>query len=436
MVSFSRKAITRMQSMILVAVVVIASIAVVGVYYATLPPAKSEIKIGAALSQTGSMGALGFLILNGYKLWLEQVNERGGLLGIPVNIVAYDDKSDPVTTKSLYERLVTVDEVDLLLGPFSSACTFPMHPVAEKYEMVNFNPINNAVKLYIQGWTYIFYMAPGNVPMWQQWALMAEYFNHYWPGEIKTVAFMNIADLYSRDGANNAAGWFEENGYDVLVVEEIPKGATDVSTPISKIKELDPDLFGIYGFLGEETLAIRTAKELGWQPKIWCSGGGGANVAAYADTLGVDSNGVTFTCSFNPESINPLTQKFVKDYTAKCGDAPDNKGVSGYNAAYLLEEIVTAVGMEGIEDQSLLRDYMIKTPMECVLGPWKIIEPPDNVLFYYQAGEKKTDTFANIPYYSAVMVQWQHEKWAIVYPEDVATADPWFPMPEFGTTPS
>src|SRR5690349_5122645 len=78
------------------------------------------IRIGASISLTGKDSRSGKELQNGYKLWEEQANAKGGVLGRQVEFVIYDDQSDPETSAKLYEKLISEDKVDLIIGPYSS----------------------------------------------------------------------------------------------------------------------------------------------------------------------------------------------------------------------------------------------------------------------------------------------------------------------------
>ncbi len=87
---------------------------------APVTEAQPPIRIGASLAQTGVYAALGQNLLRGYQLCVKHTNEKGGVLGRKLELVLYDDGSDPATALRLYEKLITQDKVDLVLGPFSS----------------------------------------------------------------------------------------------------------------------------------------------------------------------------------------------------------------------------------------------------------------------------------------------------------------------------
>ena len=91
-------------------------------------------RIGVSVSLTGIFGKDGNLVKDAYTLWKDTVNAKGGINGSPVEIIFYDDKSDPATSAKLIEQLVVSDKVDLLLGGFGSDAVFAGSAVAEKYQ--------------------------------------------------------------------------------------------------------------------------------------------------------------------------------------------------------------------------------------------------------------------------------------------------------------
>src|SRR3990172_8496157 len=99
-----------------------------------VPPTEAPpIRIGASLPLTGDFSEPGTAAKLGYELWVDEVNKAGGLLGRQVEFVLYDNASDPDTAVADYERLITEDKVDLVVGPFSSRLVIPTSEVAAKY---------------------------------------------------------------------------------------------------------------------------------------------------------------------------------------------------------------------------------------------------------------------------------------------------------------
>src|SRR5262249_32802825 len=82
------------------------------------PGPGEPIKIGFSMALTGPLAANGKQALLGAKIWEEETNKRGGLLGRPVKVVFYDDQSNPSTVPGIYTKLLDVDKVDLVVGPY------------------------------------------------------------------------------------------------------------------------------------------------------------------------------------------------------------------------------------------------------------------------------------------------------------------------------
>lgn len=118
------------------------------------------ITFGAALSLTGKTSTEGRLVKQGYDLYVDQINARGGFkVGdktYKVAIKYYDDQSDAITSAKLYERLINEDGIKLLLGPYSSGITFAASPVAEKYQVPMVAAHAAATTVYSRGFKYLF----------------------------------------------------------------------------------------------------------------------------------------------------------------------------------------------------------------------------------------------------------------------------------------
>ena len=89
----------------------------------------NPITIGFAMSLTGPLAANGKQALLGMKIWEEEINAKGGLLGRPVKLVYYDDQTNPSTIPGIYTKLLDVDKVDLVIGPYATNMAAPAMPV-------------------------------------------------------------------------------------------------------------------------------------------------------------------------------------------------------------------------------------------------------------------------------------------------------------------
>ncbi|HEV2457003.1 MAG TPA: ABC transporter substrate-binding protein, partial [Ktedonobacterales bacterium] len=116
----------------------------------------TPIKIGFTVSLTGDFSADGQAFLQGYQLWAKKVNDSSGILGRQLALVYYDDASstDQVTTD--YQKLITVDHVDLLFGPFSTLLTKPASVVANRYGVALVEGAGGGPSVFTQGLNNVF----------------------------------------------------------------------------------------------------------------------------------------------------------------------------------------------------------------------------------------------------------------------------------------
>jgi branched-chain amino acid transport system substrate-binding protein len=132
----------------------------------TFGPALSEssaaeppIRIGSSLSITGRQYSLqGGYCREGYLLCQKHVNAQGGVLGRPIELVIYDDGSDEKTAAHNYEKLITEDKVDAVLGPYGSAITEAVADVTEKHRMLMIAPTAGTSSIWEKGRRYLIMM--------------------------------------------------------------------------------------------------------------------------------------------------------------------------------------------------------------------------------------------------------------------------------------
>jgi branched-chain amino acid transport system substrate-binding protein len=331
---------------------------------------KKEILFGAAVSQTGGYGPSGTEVIKGYQLWAKQVNQKGGLLGRPVKLVLYDDKSDPSTTGTLYSRLITVDNVDFLLGPFSSACGLTAAPVAESYKKVMIQ-LNNAKTLYTSGWEYNFMVIPMGLADFAPEVFFTKYLPSLSP-PVKTVAVINTADVYPRAVIAQIPDYCKQAGYQIVMTQEVPKNVTDVSVIVTKAKEQMADVLWVAGYFPEETLIIKTAKSLDYHPKVVaCSVSAG--MKDFQPTLQDMAVGVNDPISYGayPSLVGkvPGLREFLDAFKSDYGYLPDQKAAVGYSICQVLQNAIE--GTQGVDNEKV-RQWLLTNQVATVTFPWKV----------------------------------------------------------------
>jgi len=200
------------------------------------------ISIGAAVSETGKYAREGKDVRQGYNLWADWVNGEGGGIAMgnqvcQAEILFYDDESDPDTVSRLVEKLITEDEVEILLGPYSSSMTMAASAIAEKYDVIMVEGNGSSETLFERGFKNLFaVLTPaGNYGESALKSLSAL------GAESVVIAYEDTA--FPTSVATGAVAWAEEYGMDVLAVETYPKDVADVSGIMAKFKELEPDVF-------------------------------------------------------------------------------------------------------------------------------------------------------------------------------------------------
>ena len=176
-----------------------ASVAAIVIAVALPATAQAPIKIGASISMTGTYAKPGIYQKEGYELCVQEANDKGGLLGRKIDLVVYDDQSTPATGQRLYEKLITEDKVDVVMGPYSSAISEAVANVTEKYKKVMVAPLAATTSIFKKGRKYIFMViSPAEVYLEGLVDIAAK-------RGLKTIAIVNEDTLFPKTAANGTA---------------------------------------------------------------------------------------------------------------------------------------------------------------------------------------------------------------------------------------
>jgi branched-chain amino acid transport system substrate-binding protein len=377
--------------------------------------AQKPIRIGATLAQTGVYAVPGQNQLRGYQLCAKHVNDKGGVLGRKLQLVIYDDGSDPVTAVGLYERLVTRDRVDLVLGPFSSNISEAVADVSEKYRMPMVAPVAAAVSIYRKGRKFIYSMLPP-VEVYHEGLIdMAV------TRDLRSVAVINNDELSAKAGAQGTIELAKKRGLQVVFVDVHPLGSTDFSTTLTKIRAANPDVLAGFTRFQDAVAIIRQMKSLNVNPRM-VGLTVGVDTIKFYEELGRDAEFVYGATAWVPELVElragglipiarqyPGAREFVQSYKREFPGADSSyHSAAGYGGCEILVE---AIRRAGALDSDKLREAILRIDRNTVFGRFKV--DPDGV----QIGHKM------------LTVQWQEGKKVIVWPEELAPGKPRFPTP-------
>ncbi len=367
------------------------------------------IKIGASLPLTGDFSEPGTAAKMGYELWVEQVNNAGGLLGRQVELTIYDNASDPDTAVADYERLITEDKVDLVVGPFSSRLVIPTSEVAAKYGYAFPEPAGGAPGVFDRGLTNIFFCQPA--PGADQAIPFADYILAL-PEDSrpKTFAVVSADDPFNLGVVEAAEKLLTDGGLTSLMKEVYPPDTKDFSSIAAKVADADPDLI-LGGTIFEDSVAqIQAYQAAGYQPRGAFFTTGPSLPKEFSEALGPATEGIFSAISWFEDSTTETNPEFVKAFHDKNGVDPiAEDSANAYTVGQVLQQAIE--NTQSIDNAKLI-DEMHKSTFTTVVGPLKFDE-------------------VGKPQGSFMILQWQGGKYVIVYPDFAKQSDPVWPKPEW-----
>ncbi|MFJ5262466.1 amino acid ABC transporter substrate-binding protein [Streptomyces sp. NPDC088387] len=360
------------------------------------------ITIGISLPLSGPVADASEPAYAGYKVWVEQLNASGGLLGRQVELKVLDDGFDQNTVVSNYNRLISQDRVDLLLGTFSSKLNLPASAVAERNKMLYVEPSGGAEEIFDRGYEYLFFAQPSTS------LDLPEQFVNY------------ISSLPADERPKTAAYPTQDDPNTDVTVEEFRKQLTELGVksvysekyapetvnfdPIaSAIARAEPDLV-IHGAVAANDGAglVKALQKQQFSPDMMFQTNAPSLVGSYPKAVGEkNTEGIFTTTAWSSKSTYTGNAQFVKDYTKEYGSAPTDDAANAYTAGQVLEAAVEHVGSL---DQTKLADWLHSSPVSTIVG----------VLRWDERG---------VPEGDMLLAQWQNGTLQFVAPDGQQTTD-------------
>jgi branched-chain amino acid transport system substrate-binding protein len=234
----------------------------------TQPKMPDVILIGATIAQSGPMSAEVGPFKKMMDVWAEMVNDKGGLSvkgydkKLPVKFIVYDDASKQENAVKFYERLVTVDRVHLLLGPYSSPLTFAASTIAENHGIPMVAAEANSTAIFTRGFKWLV----GVIDDGPKWS------THYFDllkaeGKVKSIGFVIQDTLHAKEVGSGAVPRARETGLEVVFEETAQANITDFTPTITKLKTANPDVIYVSAFPPFAIGFYKQALELGLNPR-------------------------------------------------------------------------------------------------------------------------------------------------------------------------
>jgi branched-chain amino acid transport system substrate-binding protein len=333
--------------------------------------AAEPIKIGFSMALTGAYAGNGKAALLATQMWTEDQNAKGGLLGRQVQLVFYDDQSNPSLVPGIYTKLFDIDKVDLVISGYGTNIIGPAMPLVMRHNKVFMSLAGLRVNEQFRYDKYfqIFPFGPNaDVTFAQGFFDVAMTINP----EPKTVAISVADSEFPQTAAIGAREWAKKYGFKVVYDRSFPPNQVDFAPIVRAIQAASPDIVYITCFPPNAVGLVRAVRETGFKPMLIGGGMVGPQYASVKQQLGALLNGFLSFETFVPESTTnfPGIKEFLGRYKPKAVAAGvDALGYYlppfSYAGMQILADSVEAT--KGL-DQSKMADYIHKTTHKTIVG--------------------------------------------------------------------
>ena len=332
------------------------------------------IRIGFGMSLTGPLAPGGKQCLLAMEVWRDETNAKGGLNGRPVQLIYYDDQSNPANVPGLYAKLLDIDNVDLVVSPFATNQIAPAMPIVmdrKRVYMALFGTgVNDGLK-----YDRYFQILP-NGPESKR-SLSTGYFDVAMRMDPRpqTVAIVGSDAEFSKSVLAGARANIEQAGLKIVYDDSYPPTTPDFTQIVRTIQAANPDIVFVASYPADSAGIVRSINELDYRPKMFGGAMIGLSFAAVKAQFGPALNGIVTNDNYVPEP----TMKFpgVEDFLQHYQERAPKAGVDAlgyflapfaYAALQILGEAVTATGSL---DQGKLAAHLHDARFKTIVGDVK-----------------------------------------------------------------
>ena len=329
------------------------------------------IRIGFGIALTGALAGAGKAALIAIRIWADETNAAGGLLGRPVELVYYDDQTNPSRVPGIYTKLINVDRVDLIVSGYGSTTIAPAIPIAMNYDMVFMSLFGLATNEEF-GYDRYFQILPAGEEPRRNWSRgFFELASALEPRPAR-VALVGADAEFPRNAMIGARANAEDAGMEVVYDRSYPPNTVDFTPVVRAIAAADPDIVYVASYPPDSAGLVRTVAEIGLDAALFGGGMVGLQYATLMEALGPQLNGIVNYDFWVPEPTLrfPGIEAFLEKYRAVApAEGVDPLGYYLPPFAYAYMQILgQAVAATGGLDQGALADHIRSHEFETVVG--------------------------------------------------------------------
>lgn len=383
-----------------------------------VPPvsAQDTVKIGIPLPLTGAQAKFGEAQQQGFKMAFEEINAAGGIKAGPfkgkkIEPLYEDTVSKPETARAAVEKLVTQNKVPMIVGEYSSQNSYAVAGVANAKSIPYVCITGSTDKLTGMGWKWVFRINP----------TASEYAEASWDFLAKKVKPKSMAILYENTdfGTSSAAPvkwWCGKNNVKITNFEAYDKGGIDFKPMLTKVKAQNPDIVYMVAYLNDAKQLVNQAVELGIKPKLFMGHAAGFTLPEFIQGTGKNSEYLMTASLWSEDFKYAGAKEFGANFKKKYNKVAEYHSAEAYGCAYVVADVLARTQSLKNED---LRQALLATNLMTAFGPIKFIT--------YKNYEGSTLSNQNklVP----LLMQVQKGKLVAIWPENVATSKPVYPVP-------
>jgi branched-chain amino acid transport system substrate-binding protein len=372
-----------------------AGLALCGALLSAGPVAADVVKIGAVAPKSGPLaGGSAVSHWPTLQLWVSEVNARGGLKlksgPAKIELIEYDDRTNPGETIKAVQRLATQDKVDFIVAPYGTGLNLAAAPIFAKYgyPQIAVTAITDKIPELTKRYPGIFFTL-GNTTAFAE-SVAAILKKLHADGKIgNRVAMVNVADAFGIELANAARPAFKAAGLEIVYDKSYPLGTQDLSPVIKGAKDANPDAFVAWSYPPDTFGLTAQAKIAGLNVKAFYTAVATA-FPAYGGKFGPAAEGILGAGGVNPNSnAMQAYRKAHKEVTGKDADYWASAVV--YASLQILEQAIEGVGST---DRKAVTKYIKEHGFDTVMGPIRFKD--QNNEKFWTVGQWQNGTFYGV----------------------------------------